>query len=204
MFVSTRASERVFNCISIQQSVTVTGNPGVGKTATMRYVALKMKDEGYTVVPTKSPEDIRNFSKKGKKMLFVVDNVCGDYTLNPNLIDKWNEMSESIQSSLDNEYCKIISTCRLQIFNDVRFRGLPFFKYCECNLNSSELCLTSEERSNLALKYFEGKAGEVSAFLEEHDFFHCCVLYSKKTIVVILNLFLKNHLIFTREKLMIC
>jgi predicted GTPase len=46
----------------MQQSVTVTGNPGVGKTATMRYVALKMKDEGYTVVPTKSPEDIRNFN----------------------------------------------------------------------------------------------------------------------------------------------
>jgi hypothetical protein len=33
------------------------------------------------------------------------------------------------------------------------------------------LCLTSEERFNLALKFFEGKAGEVSAFLEEHDFF---------------------------------
>jgi hypothetical protein len=46
----------------------------------MRYVALKMKDEGYTVVPTKSPEDIRNFSKKGKKILFVVDDVCGDYS----------------------------------------------------------------------------------------------------------------------------
>jgi predicted GTPase len=76
MFVLTRASEHVFKCISMQQSVTVTGNPGVGKTATMRYVALKMKDKGYTVVPTKSPEDIRNFSKKDKKMLFVVDDVC--------------------------------------------------------------------------------------------------------------------------------
>jgi hypothetical protein len=89
-------------------------------------------------------------------------------------------MSESIQSLLDNKHCKIISTCRLQIFNGVRFRGLPFFKYCECNLNSSELCLTSEERSNLALKYFEGKAGEVSAFLEEHEFFPLlCALFQK-------------------------
>jgi Cdc6-like AAA superfamily ATPase len=43
MFVSTRASEYVFKCISMQPSVTVTGNPGVGKTATMRSVALKMK-----------------------------------------------------------------------------------------------------------------------------------------------------------------
>jgi hypothetical protein len=113
-------------------------------------------------------------------MLFVVDDVCGDYTVNPHLVDKWQEMSESIQSLLKNEYCKIISTCRLQIFNDDRFTRLPFFKYCECNLNSNELRLTSEERSNLALKYFEGKAGEVSAFLEEHDFFPLlCALYQK-------------------------
>jgi hypothetical protein len=89
-------------------------------------------------------------------------------------------MSESIQSLLDNKYCKIISTCKLQISNDVRFRGLPFFKYCECNLNSSELCLTSEERSSLALKYFERKAGEVSAFLEEHECFPLlCSLFQK-------------------------
>ena len=88
MFVSTRASERVFNRIKWEQSVTVTGNPGVGKTATMRYVALKMKDEGYTVVPTNSPKDIINFSEEGKKMLFVVDDACGNYTVNPHLIDK--------------------------------------------------------------------------------------------------------------------
>jgi nucleoside-triphosphatase THEP1 len=55
------------------QSVTVTGNPGVGKTVTMRNVSMKMEDEGYTVVPTKPPEDIRNLSKNGKSMLFVVD-----------------------------------------------------------------------------------------------------------------------------------
>ena len=69
MFVSTRASERVFNRISMQPSVTVTGNTGVGKTATMRYVALKMKGKGYTVVPTDIPKDITNFSKKRQENL---------------------------------------------------------------------------------------------------------------------------------------
>jgi hypothetical protein len=180
MFVSTRASERVFNRINREQSVTVTGNPGVGKTATMRSVALKMKEKGYTVVPTNAPEDIIKYSGKGKKMLFVVDDVCGNYTLNPYLIDKWKDCSECMQSLLENEYCKIISTCSLQIFNDGKFRHLPFFKYCECNLNSDELCLTSEERSNLALNYFEGKAGEVSDFLEEYEFFPLlCALFQK-------------------------
>jgi nucleoside-triphosphatase THEP1 len=71
--------------ILVQPSVTVTGNPGVGKTATMRSVALKMKKEGYTVVPTNSPKDIINFSEEGKKMLFVVDDACGNYTVNHQL-----------------------------------------------------------------------------------------------------------------------
>ena len=118
MFVSTRASESLFDCIRVQSYVTVTGNPGVGKTATMRYVALKMRRNGYTVVPTNTPMDIRNFSKKGKRMLFVVDDVCGQYTVDPYRIGRWQEMSEVIQQLLENKYCKLISTCRLQIFND--------------------------------------------------------------------------------------
>ena len=200
MFVSTRASENVFKCISMQPSVTVTGNPGVGKTATMRYVALKMKKEGYTVVPTNSPKDIINFSKKGKRMLFVVDDVCGYYTVNPYRIDKWQEKSEYIQSLLGNEYCiKIISTCRLQIFNDVRFRDLSFFKDCECNLNSNELCLTSEERSNLVRIYFE-KVDEVIDVSEEHDFFPLlCALYQKDNRVDIKSFFEKPFNFYTAE-----
>jgi ankyrin repeat protein len=80
----------------------------------------------------------------------------------------------------------------LQIFSDVRFRDLPFFKYCECNLNSSELCLTFGERSNLALKYFEGKAGEVNPFLKEHDFFPLlCALCQKNNPVDIKSFFTK-------------
>jgi Cdc6-like AAA superfamily ATPase len=185
----------------MQQSVTVTGNPGVGKTATMRYVALKMKDEGYTVVPTDLPDDIRTLSTKNKKMLFVVDDVCGNYTLNPNHIDKWKNLSECIQSMLKNEYCKIISTCRLQIFNDVRFRGLPFFKVCECNLNSKKLCLTSDERTLIAQKYFE--AVEVMAFSEKYDCFPLlCALCKENNCDI--ETFLKNHLIFTRKKSINC
>ena len=202
MFVSTRASECVFKCISMQPSVTVTGNPGVGKTATMRSVALKMKKEGYTVVPTNSPKDIINFSEKDKKMLFVVDDVCGNYTVNQNRIDKWLEKSESIQSLLGNEYCiKIISTCRLQIFNDVRFRDLSFFKYCECNLNSSELCLTPGERSKLVRKYFEKeKVDEVIDVSEEHDFFPLlCALYQKDNHVDIKSFFEKPFNFYTAE-----
>ena len=59
-------------------------------------------------------------------MLFVVDDVCGHYTVDPYFIGRWQEMSEVIQQLLENKYCKPISTCRLHIFNDVKFRSLPF------------------------------------------------------------------------------
>ena len=108
-------------------------------------------------------------------------------------------MSESIQSLLDNKNCKIISTCRLQIFNDVRFRRLPFFTDCECNLNSDEWCLTSEERSNLALKYLEGKAGEVSD-LEEYECFPLlCALYQKNNCGDIKSFFKESFKFYTGE-----
>jgi hypothetical protein len=111
-----------------------------------------MKKEGYTVVPLALPVDIRNFSEKGKKMLFVVDDVCGNYTLNQNRLDKWKELCETIQSLLDHKYCKIISTCRLQIFKDVKLGELPILK---------KLCFTYQEKSELEQTNFKEKAGEV-------------------------------------------
>ena len=199
MFVSTRASEHVFNCIREKQSVTVTGNPGVGKTTTMRYVALKMKKEGYTVVPLALPVDIRDFSEEGKNMLFVVDDVCGNYTLDQNRLDKWKELCETIQSLLDHKYCKIISTCRLQIFKDVRLGELPFLKICECNLNSNELCLTCPEKRELTQIYFKEKADKVSV-LEEYDYFPLlCALYQKSNCQDI-NYFLKTPYDFYKKE----
>ena len=201
MFVSTRASERVFDCLNMYTSVTVVGNPGVGKTATMRYVALKMRNDGYTVVPTNIPEDIRNFSKKHRKTLFVIDDVCGHYTVDRHRISRWQEMSDVMQQLLNSKYCKIISTCRLQIFKDVKLRSLPFFKDCECNLSSHDLCLTSLERSRLALKYFKGKAGQVNDLLEEYEFFPLlCGLYQKSNCVDIKSFF-RNPFKFYKEEI---
>ena len=64
-FVSTMASEHVLNCLTRNNCVTVTGGSGVGKTATVRHVALRMKREkDYDIVPIASPKDIRDSSAK--------------------------------------------------------------------------------------------------------------------------------------------
>ena len=69
-------------------------------------------------------------------------------------------MSESIQSLLDNKYCKIISTCRLQIFKDVKLGELPILK---------KLCFTYQEKSELEQKNFKEKAGEVRDLYQKNN-----------------------------------
>jgi predicted GTPase len=52
----------------------------VGKTATVRHVALRMKQEkGYDIVPIASPKDIIDFFTRGKPTVFIVDDLCGTY-----------------------------------------------------------------------------------------------------------------------------
>jgi hypothetical protein len=76
---------------------------------------------------------------------------------------------------------------------------LPFLKKCECNLNSSELCLTCPEKRELTQKYFKEKADKVSV-LEEYDFFPLlCALYQKSNCQDI-NYFLKTPYDFYKKE----
>ena len=202
MLVSTVAADHVYRCLIENNCVTVTGNPGVGKTYTVRHVALRMRQEGYTVVPTSIPEDIRNFTKPGSKTLFVIDDICGNYTLNQTYLDKWKLVYHNVKQQLQNNYCKIIATCRLQVFKDEKFKKeLAVFSSCECNLNSKELSLTSDEKSSLSQKYFKGHACDIKGLLDKYDFFPLlCNLYQRNKSVD-LDQFVSNPFQFYTEEL---
>ncbi|CAC5377619.1 unnamed protein product [Mytilus coruscus] len=160
-FVCTRAADEVLKRIKNDISVIVSGNSGVGKTATMRHVALLLKKEGFRIIPTSIPEDLRNFSQKGVKTLFVIDDICGHFTLKEHQVDKWEEILAHIQPFLEQNPCKIIATCRLQVFKDAKFKALSLFDSSECNLNSEPIKLTTEEKSRLAEMYFKEHANEM-------------------------------------------
>ncbi|XP_063406049.1 uncharacterized protein LOC134690009 [Mytilus trossulus] len=179
-FVCTRAADEVLKRIRNNISVIVSGNSGVGKTATMRHVALLLKKEGYRIIPTCTPKDLRRFSQKGVKTLFVIDDICGHFTLNDNQVDKWEEILAIVQPFLEQNPCKIIATCRLQVFKDAKFKVLSLFNSSECNLNSETIKFTKEELSKLAEMYFKEHADEVKGLSDQFDFFPLlCKLYQK-------------------------
>ncbi|XP_063436322.1 putative ankyrin repeat protein RF_0381 [Mytilus trossulus] len=194
-FLSTRASMKVMECLQSNKCVTVLGNPGVGKTVTTQYAALKMQKMGYEVIPVTVPKDIRDFYSKGRRTIFVIDDLCGNYTANYQSIEEWKLWLRDIETVLEDEYCKIIATCRLQVFKDTKMAELPLFRICVCNLNADDLCLTLDEKTILADVFFENHSKKAVTMAETCDFFPLmCKLYKRNKTNLDFNLddFLKH------------
>lgn len=161
-FISTRGSEHVRNCVQDSNCVTITGSAGVGKTYISRHVALNLKTNGYIIIPVIEPTDIRNYYQPGRKTVFVVDDICGKFTASQQQIEKWQQLLPVIKSILEDKYCKIIVTCRLQVYKDRQFGVLSRpFKSCVCNLISDELRLTRSEKTKMAESYFGKQMDEL-------------------------------------------
>ncbi|CAG2197839.1 unnamed protein product [Mytilus edulis] len=100
MFINTRAAQYVLKCIKENSCVTITASSGVGKTATLRHVALQMVEEGYDVLMVTEPGDILRFYNPNKKTLFVVDDLCGNFSLDQSDIKSWEPVMEDIKKIL--------------------------------------------------------------------------------------------------------
>ncbi|CAC5416250.1 unnamed protein product [Mytilus coruscus] len=152
-FVPTRASAYVFNILNKKSSATLTGSPGIGKTFHARQIALNFQSEGYRIIMVLIPSDIRDFYTPGKQTVFLVDDICGKFIANQTQLDTWQQMLPKIEQKLADNCCKIIATCRLQVYRDDKISLLEPLKICECNLNSKEMCLTLSEKTKIKEKY---------------------------------------------------
>ncbi|CAC5412658.1 unnamed protein product [Mytilus coruscus] len=108
MFMNTSAAKYVLQCIKGNSCVTITASSGVGKTATLRRVALQMAEEGYDVLIVTEPGDIRIFYNPNKKTLFVVDDLCGNFSLDQSDIKSWEPIMEDIRQILEKEKQKYL------------------------------------------------------------------------------------------------
>ncbi|CAC5422232.1 unnamed protein product [Mytilus coruscus] len=149
-----------------------------------------MKDEGYSVLLVTNPHDIVKFYNPNKKTLFVMDDFCGTYSINQSDIENLESVIERIKELIQNKMTKIIVACRLQIYQDDKFKLLSLFNTCVCNLLSEELCLSYTEKKSIAELYLETKSSEV---IQHCDLFHCfpllCKLYSDNPELSIKNFF---------------
>ncbi|VDI41698.1 uncharacterized protein MGAL_10B027113 [Mytilus galloprovincialis] len=204
LFVSTEAEKHVMRKVLTQSSVTLVGNSGTGKSFLSKHIALILKKHGYTVIPSNKPEDIGKWFKHGRKTLFVFDDVCGRYTLNEQIYTDWKQNLDFIASLLTDQCCKIISTCRLEVYNDERFRHLSIFKMCNIDLSSREYKLSAAEQNALAEMYFTDNTDEVKELSEKYDFFPLlCSLYYKQKLRrnVSISSFFSNPFDFFKDQL---
>ncbi|VDI17889.1 Hypothetical predicted protein, partial [Mytilus galloprovincialis] len=199
-FIETNGSKCVLKYIKENCCVVVTASPGSGKSSLVRHVALHIQNEGYEILPVSNPKEIIKWYDPSKNILFVVDDFCGTYSLNPMQFDKWKNMMEKIKALLEKKPVKLIMSCRLQVYKDRQMESLPFFQACECNLQSAHLCLLQTEKQSIAEFYLKTNASEIS---DLYDLFDCfpllCQLYSQNSKLNIRNFFTNPFTVYKEE-----
>ncbi|VDI49976.1 death-associated protein kinase [Mytilus galloprovincialis] len=129
MFVSTRASDYVMECLQDNSCVTLTAPSGAGKSFIARHTALTLQKAGYKIVPVIQPDDIRNYYQPGEQTVFVVDDICGNFTANQQQIDNWKKLLPVVDTIIadkcyslsrqgDEGKCKKCCLALLVIFNN--------------------------------------------------------------------------------------
>ncbi|XP_063404219.1 uncharacterized protein LOC134687690 [Mytilus trossulus] len=199
-FVETRAANCILECAHKNSCVTITGSSGVGKTATLQYVALKMRDEGYNVLVITNLHDIVKFYNPKQKILFVIDDFCGTYSIIQNDVNILESDMNFLKVLIKNKLTKIVVACRLQVYLDDKFECLSIFKTCVCNLLSDEFRLSQTEKQSIAKLYLETKASKIIQYSDLHDFFPLlCKLYNDKPKPSITDFFENPYSVYKEE-----
>ncbi|XP_052072554.1 uncharacterized protein LOC127710651 isoform X2 [Mytilus californianus] len=178
-FIRTRAKTDVLAKISSNSCVAVTGSSGSGKSAIVRHVSLLLYEEsGFDIIIVSNPMELKNYYKPGRKTLFVLEDVCGKFTANKRQIDDWISMIDVLNQVMADDLCKILLSCRLQVYKDAKFSEIDAFKTCECNITSEELCLTINEKKKFVKTYLNLDNIKVDILSRKNDMFpFLCALY---------------------------
>ncbi|XP_076108209.1 uncharacterized protein LOC143076365 [Mytilus galloprovincialis] len=200
MFIETNGAKSVLKCIKENGCVVVTGSSGTGKSSLVRHVALQMQEGGYVIFPVTSPKEIIKWYNPRKKILFVVDDFCGTYTINPTKLESWKNLMEKIKTLIEKKPVKLIMSCRLQVFKSEKMKSLSFCQSCECNLLSEDIRLSKEENQSIAELYLKTNAFKIK---EYYDMFDCfpllCKLYSKNTNLRMVDFFRNPFTVYKEE-----
>ncbi|VDI76555.1 Hypothetical predicted protein [Mytilus galloprovincialis] len=155
IFYETKGTKLVYDKVKDNNCILVTSNSGLGKTATIRHIALKLKLERYEIVVVESPDDIIKY-KTNKKQVFLIDDVLGKYDLSPTLMEEWERKNEKLKSCLKTEFgsTKILCTLRLQIALNKRFKNAStILNKVVINLERESNILSKEEKQKILMKH---------------------------------------------------
>lgn len=168
-FVITKAYNTILEKIRSIDCVAVTGSSGSGKSATVRQVSLTLcRDDGFEIITISTPVELKTYYTPGRKTMFVLEDLCGKFTANEGQINGWDLMKDVVDQVIKDSSCKLLFSCRLQVFHDPKFSMLQLFKSCECNLISDELCLDTDEKKKIFKSYFGSETTEDDILLSSN------------------------------------
>lgn len=183
-FVETRSSENCKTRLKDCNFLVVIGNPGTGKSALIRHLALDlMRNEEFVILPVHSPDKIVDYTNASVKQVFVIDDVCGKCSLSIGLLESWKRYEEELTDILRSSHTHVVVTCRTDIFKCPQLQRVKLLTSNVCDLCSPELSLVDHERTKIAINYLN--ADDVPTVLDPsisklYDFFPLlCKLYSE-------------------------
>ncbi|XP_052080604.1 uncharacterized protein LOC127718575 [Mytilus californianus] len=200
MFINTTAARYILKSIQENSCVTITASSGVGKTYTFRHTALQLAEEEYDVLLVTKPSDVLRFNNPNKKTLFVIDDLCGNFSVDQSDIKSWEPVMEDIKQILDKKQTKILAACRLQVYQDEKFDSLSVFKSCVCNMLSDNICLSKTEKHSIAKLYLKSKASEIGDYYDLYDCFPLlCKLYHDNPELTVSDFFQNPFSVYEAE-----
>lgn len=155
-FYETEGTKEVIEQLNTNNAVMITGNSGIGKTATMKYVSLLFESKGYEVVLITSPSDIPLYRFPERKQFFIMDDIIGKYRLDSVAVELWRKLHDRLRVVFKDNSVKLLSTLRRQLYTDMRSISFPtVFSSTIVDLESNNLVLSSNEKKGMLQNYIK-------------------------------------------------
>ncbi|XP_056003199.1 uncharacterized protein LOC125661021 [Ostrea edulis] len=150
VFYRTRGTSEVLDKIRTNNTVTIIGNSGSGKSATMKYVAFLLKEEGYEITPVSSATDIPVHRFSDRKQIFVIDDIFGKYKVDTVMFESWRRLDYRLKVIFRDRNAKLLCTLRRQLQNDIsQFIDETIFDTTVVDLDSYDLALSEIEKKGI-------------------------------------------------------
>ncbi|XP_048740970.2 ankyrin-2-like [Ostrea edulis] len=153
LYYETHSFPSMVEKVRNQPCVTFVGVPGSGKSATAHHIALKLREEGYEVVPVDEIREIKQYCDTKNPQVFVIDDVVGVFGLQKSKLDVLTDYEQKITQPCMAK-SRTLMTCREAVFNET-LPYKPFLTKEETviKLHSSDHALDNHDIKQLLQKY---------------------------------------------------
>uniref|UniRef100_A0A8W8NMA8 Novel STAND NTPase 3 domain-containing protein n=1 Tax=Magallana gigas TaxID=29159 RepID=A0A8W8NMA8_MAGGI len=155
-FISTKTCKELEKIVKHRNLVIVAGHSGSGKSAIIQHIALKYKEQGWTVRRVKVVKDILDYCYSSRfqknKTFFVLNDPLGKEAFDEILNKSWQTYKEE-ELKVYLEKAKIMMSCRSHILFDARFPRYLVNQSHIVNIDDSKNKLSVFEKRQILNKY---------------------------------------------------